>query len=95
MPFQICTCSRAAAIGPGISGRAVTAGVICLVLAIPGPFAYGRVRRKYAHRPGRGLATAAFVVSIVYVAQLLAGLLLGNLLLPHVIGPALAPVGPF
>jgi len=83
------------AIGAGVSGRAVTAGVICLVLAIPGPFVYGRVRRNYAHRPGRGLATAAFVVSIVCVAQLLIGLLLGDLLLPHVLGPTLAPVGPF
>ena len=53
------------------------------------------VDEKYAHRPGRGLATAAFVASIVCVAQLLIGLLLGDLLLPHVLGPTLAPVGPF
>jgi len=84
-----------AAVGAGVSSRAVTAGMVCLVIAIPGPFVYGWLRKKYAHRPGSGLATAAFVISIVCLAQLFIGLAVGDLLLPRLLGPTLTPVGPF
>ncbi len=73
----------------------VIVGVVCLLLAIPGPVLYWRIFRRTRGLPGHGLATAALIVGILCFLRLAFNLGMEWAIAPAVLTPGLTPIGPF